>query len=644
MRYEADVVAAVAALTPEIAEQALGLIEVEYEPLPPVADPRRAAAPDAELVHKGWSATRRDESLNRDGNCAMLSTIDKGDVDEAMAQADVVVKSRYVADASHAAPIEPRAIVAQWEGDKLTVWSSTQVPFDARAGIARDARSARDQRPRDRAATSAAASAAKCGFHQEAHVAALARGAGARSSSCSRASEEFIVPDHRREGMVIELETGVAERRDDRRPPGPAADRQRRLHRRRRVLPPDGGDPRRRPVPDPGTSRRGAKLVYTNHQPSGSVRAPTAPQACWAVEQHTDEVAAAVGMDGSSSAAATPSRAATTARAPDVRTDRPARDARARRRDGGYGQELPEDEAIGIAIGWWPSFASPAGAYVKLNADGSGTIVTGAQECGTGAVMGLRQLAADELGMEPEDFTLLYQDTDAGPVRHGRDRLADDVQQRPRGRRRGAPGRRAAAPARGRAARGARDDIQLPAAGRVAGSPDSARRDHRAGGECASGELLLGRGSGMPPDAAGVQPAAAASATSAWPRGSRRSSPARRRVSARPRHRRRARARGLGGARLGHDHQPGRRRGPGRRRRRDGHRPGALRGQQLQRRRPPAQHDDARLQAADPRRRAGAQARLGRDLRRGRRPARLEGRRRGAQVATPARSATRSRR
>ena len=52
---------------------------------------------------------------------------------------------------------------------------------------------------------------------------------------------------------------------------------------------------------------------------------------------------------------------------------------------------------------------------MKLNADGSGVIVTGAQECGTGAVMTLPMLAADELGMQPEDFTLVYQDTDAGP-------------------------------------------------------------------------------------------------------------------------------------------------------------------------------------------------------------------------------------
>jgi CO/xanthine dehydrogenase Mo-binding subunit len=81
----------------------------------------------------------------------------------------------------------------------------------------------------------------------------------------------------------------------------------------------------------------------------------------------------------------------------------------------GYGQELPEDEAIGVACGWWPCFGAASGAYVKLNADGTGTIVTGAQENGTGAVMALPILVAAELGMNPGDFSLLYQDTDAAP-------------------------------------------------------------------------------------------------------------------------------------------------------------------------------------------------------------------------------------
>jgi CO/xanthine dehydrogenase Mo-binding subunit len=56
-----------------------------------------------------------------------------------------------------------------------------------------------------------------------------------------------------------------------------------------------------------------------------------------------------------------------------------------------------------------------AGAYVKLNPDGTGTIVTGAQENGTGSVMAMPRYVAEELGMRPEDFTMLYQDTDAAP-------------------------------------------------------------------------------------------------------------------------------------------------------------------------------------------------------------------------------------
>jgi CO/xanthine dehydrogenase Mo-binding subunit len=64
-------------------------------------------------------------------------------------------------------------------------------------------------------------------------------------------------------------------------------------------------------------------------------------------------------------------------------------------------------------VGWWPSMPAPSGAYIHLNGDGSGTIVTGAQENGSGAVMALPRFVAEELGMDPEDFTLLYQDTAA---------------------------------------------------------------------------------------------------------------------------------------------------------------------------------------------------------------------------------------
>src|SRR5581483_11544997 len=159
-----------------------------------------------------------------------------------------------------------------------------------------------------------------------------------------------------------------------------------------------------------------AHLNYTTAQPSSSVRAPTAPQVCWAVEQHMDEIAAALELDpvelrrrtlideGEESATGQVfgklSMKETLERAVEMI---------------GYGRELPPNEAIGVACGWWPSFGSESGAYVKLNGDGTGTIITGAQENGSGAVMGLPLLAAEVLGLRPDDFSILYQDTEAGP-------------------------------------------------------------------------------------------------------------------------------------------------------------------------------------------------------------------------------------
>jgi CO/xanthine dehydrogenase Mo-binding subunit len=414
VRFEADVVAAVAALTPELAAQAVALIEVEYEPLPPLSDVEAALAPGAPLIHEDWGSYEGDDTLGRDGNVLGYSTVVKGDADAAMASADVVVSGRYVADGSQGAPIEPRAIVAQWQGDRVTVWSSTQVPFAARSGIAHVLQVA-ESNVRVIVPLLGGGFGAKCDFHFEGHVAALARAAGRPVKLVFSREEEFVAPDHRREGIVIELETGA--RRD-----GTLVARRGRL-----VL--DGGaycgeggffaqlaamhacGPY--VIENVGVE---STLVYTNNQPSGSIRAPTAPQMCWAVEQHMDELAQALDIDPVElrrrtlieEGAESPTRQVFGPLGMKETLERAAELI-------GYGDELPPGEAIGFACGWWPSFGVESGAYVKLNADGTGTIVTGAQENGSGAVMGLPLLAAEALGMKPEDFSILYQDTDAGP-------------------------------------------------------------------------------------------------------------------------------------------------------------------------------------------------------------------------------------
>ena len=414
VRFEGEIIAAVAALTPEIADRAVELIEVEYEPLPVVRDPEQALLAGTVLVHSGWDGYEANEELVRDGNDCSRSTIVKGDVEAGLAEADVVVKERYVADMSHAVPIEPRAIVAEWQGDKVTVWSSTQVPFIARSGVATTLELS-EADVRIIVPHLGGGFGGKCEFHFEAHVAALARAANRPVRLVFTRREEFLAPDHRREGQVLELETGVMNDGT--------------LVARRGHLVLDNGAyaadapffPQMAAMMAVGPYRVphvsiDAHLAYTNTTPSGSVRAPTAPQACWALEQHMDAVAEAIGIDPVELRRRNIVHEGDESATRQVFTPIAAAEALERAVEMiGYGRELPDDEAIGVACGWWPSFAMPSGAHVKLHGDGSGTIVTGAQECGTGSVMALPILAAEVLGMRPEQFTVVYQDTDAGP-------------------------------------------------------------------------------------------------------------------------------------------------------------------------------------------------------------------------------------
>jgi CO/xanthine dehydrogenase Mo-binding subunit len=506
-RFEGDIVAAVAAVTPEIAAQAVDLIEVEYESLPVVNEIDAALRDDAPLVHTDWASYGAMDGLVRQGNDASHSTITRGDVEAGMRAADQVIKSRYVADASHAAPIEPRAIVAQWEGDKLTVWTSTQVPFQARDGIAATLQIPQNQ-VRVIVPHMGGGFGGKCGVHFEPHVAALAKKVRRPVRLVFSRREEFIAPDKRREGMIVEIETGV---KND----GTITARRGHLMIDNGAYTSDGAVfPQLASMHIAGPYKIphvhiDAHLAYTNHQPSGSVRAPTAPQGCWALESHTDEVAHALGMDPvefrRKNAVDNGEQGPTGQTYENIGLQECIEKAV---EISGYGQPLPDDEAIGVAIGWWPSFFSGSGAFVKLNGDGSGTIITGAQECGTGAVMSLSILAADELGLKPEDFRIIYQDTDAGPFdlgatgsqtvfNNGRavQQAAQEVAQQLRN--------LAAEKLEAAAA-----DIELvDGQARVKGSPDSSVTIAELAGIAHGGELLLGRGSATPnavPEAKGV--------------------------------------------------------------------------------------------------------------------------------------------
>ncbi|MGZ4136180.1 MAG: xanthine dehydrogenase family protein molybdopterin-binding subunit [Actinomycetota bacterium] len=412
VRFEGEIVAGVAALTEEIAAEATSLIEVEYEPLPVVNDFVAAMEPDAPLVHPEWESYSRDEDMVSDGNTIAYHTIVKGDADAAMAGADVVVKSRFESDASQGVPIEPRAVVAHWQGDEVTIWSSTQVPYAARSGVAQTLR-VPEANVRIVVPLLGGGFGAKCDLHFEAQVAALARAARRPVKLVFSREEEFRAIAQRREGIVMEIETGATH-------DGRLVARKARLVLDKGAYCGEGGflgQMAAMHACGPYVIDHvfvESYLNYTNHQPSGSVRAPTAPQVCWALEQHMDEVAAELGIDPVELRRRTLIEKGAEGPTRQVFDEVGIKQTLERAGEMiGYGRELPDDEAIGVAVGWWPSMPAPSGAYIHLNGDGSGTIVTGAQENGSGAVMAMPAFVAAELGMEPDDFTLLYQDTAA---------------------------------------------------------------------------------------------------------------------------------------------------------------------------------------------------------------------------------------
>jgi xanthine dehydrogenase molybdenum-binding subunit len=115
-----DEVAAVAAETPEAAEEALALIDVEYEELPAVYDPRAALVEGAPLVHEelGTNLT------------SLRYQFASGDVDAAFATAAAVVEGEYRLNFVTPACLGTMAAIADWDaGGRLTMWSTTQVPF-----------------------------------------------------------------------------------------------------------------------------------------------------------------------------------------------------------------------------------------------------------------------------------------------------------------------------------------------------------------------------------------------------------------------------------------------------------------------------------------------------------------------------------
>ena len=126
VRYIGDEVAAVCAIDPEISEEALDLIKVDYEELPSVFDPLEAKKEGAPVIHDGVK-----------NNTSFSIRKEFGDVEKAFSECDSIFEDTFYSQAVNHAPLEPHGALADYDPQRgeLTIWSSTQIPFFLRRNL-----------------------------------------------------------------------------------------------------------------------------------------------------------------------------------------------------------------------------------------------------------------------------------------------------------------------------------------------------------------------------------------------------------------------------------------------------------------------------------------------------------------------------
>ncbi|MCI0440315.1 MAG: molybdopterin-dependent oxidoreductase, partial [Chloroflexi bacterium] len=125
--YKGHAVAAVAASSPHVAEEALRLIEVEYEALPHASNVEEALAPGAPVLHEHWKEAGGDGNVPASKNIAAHEQHIFGDIEAGFAKADMIIEREFRTKSIHQGYIEPHNATALWSQDgRLTIWCSSQ--------------------------------------------------------------------------------------------------------------------------------------------------------------------------------------------------------------------------------------------------------------------------------------------------------------------------------------------------------------------------------------------------------------------------------------------------------------------------------------------------------------------------------------
>ncbi len=417
VRYVGDPLAAVAAIDEATAELAAGLIEVEYVELPAAMSIPAALVPDTPRIHGEGDGPNVDR----------VASLEFGDVDAGFAEAEYVREDIFFFEGNTHMPLEEHSVLARWEGGKLTVWSSTQVPHYLHRTLAKVL-----ELPAGRIRVIAVPVGGGFGgksdpFSHELVAAKLAIVAN-RPVKITLTREEVFYAHRGRHPVLMEVKSGFT---NDGRMTALSF---------RNFL--DGGSfgsfgaattyytgalqATTYRVP---AYRFQAVRVFTNKPPCGPKRGHGTPQPRYALECHLDKVAEDLGLDpvelrlrnAIEPFSKTVNHLRITSCGLLECIEKVVEASGFREKHG----RLPRGRGIGFAVSAYLTGAalpiyfndmSQSEVQIKVDRGGGVTVYSMAADIGQGSTSVLAYLVAEVLGLRPEDISMVTADTDLTPI------------------------------------------------------------------------------------------------------------------------------------------------------------------------------------------------------------------------------------
>lgn len=407
VRYAGQPIAAVAATSPHIAEEAAKLVKVQYEPMKFVVDLDKARQPDSPKVFPGPADAAGSagggggpHGVPQTGNIHGPSIHKHGDVEQGFKDADVVVESKYSTQVQTHSALETHGVVADWKPDMLTVWATTQGTASVREELADFFKLPKSQ---VRVITEYVGGGfgAKFGAGNTGVVAAaLSKNTGAPvrlmldrkeehlSVGNRPSSEQTLKIGAKKDGTITAIQLtsyGTAGCGTGAGCAGPATN----LY-KWASLHTEEND------------------VFTNAGPAAAFRAPGHPQGAFALEQTMDELAEKLDMDPIDLRDRTDENPARRVERQIIRESAlwKSRNPRPNADSG------PVKRGVGLSQSVWYRFIRMNSASeVRVHRDGSVEIMSAVQDIGTGIKTVLAQVVAEQFGVPPQKVSVKIGDT-----------------------------------------------------------------------------------------------------------------------------------------------------------------------------------------------------------------------------------------